>query len=97
MFGRRYRFKSVEGTLEELKYTVSVSKATKFIVDDNFAANKMRAKEILRGMIAEKIRTRWSAQVRTDVAKDLELLRLMADSGCHTLFIGFESINSPDA
>jgi radical SAM superfamily enzyme YgiQ (UPF0313 family) len=94
MFGRRYRFKSVEGTLEELKYTVSVSKATKFIVDDNFAANKMRAKEILRGMIAEKIRTRWSAQVRTDVAKDLELLRLMADSGCHTLFIGFESINS---
>ena len=38
--------------MEELKYTVSVSKATKFIVDDNFAANKMRAKEILRGMIA---------------------------------------------
>jgi radical SAM superfamily enzyme YgiQ (UPF0313 family) len=93
MFGRRYRFKCVEATLEELKYAVSVSKATKFIVDDNFAANKMRTKEILRGMIAEKIRTRWSAQVRTDVAKDLELVRLMADSGCHTLFIGFESIN----
>jgi radical SAM superfamily enzyme YgiQ (UPF0313 family) len=36
---------------------------------------------------------RWSAQVRTDVARDPELLRLMADSGCHTLFIGFESIN----
>ncbi|MFO7783402.1 MAG: radical SAM protein [Desulfatiglandales bacterium] len=93
MFGRRYRFKSVETALEELKHAVSVSKATKFIVDDNFAADKMRAKEILRGMIAEKIRTRWSAQVRTDVARDPELLRLMADSGCHTLFIGFESIN----
>jgi len=93
MFGRRYRSKCVEVTLEELKYAVSVSKATKFIVDDNFAANKMRTKEILRGMIAEKIKTRWSAQVRTDVASDLELLRLMADSGCHTLFIGFESIN----
>ncbi len=76
-----------------MKHAVSVSKATKFIVDDNFAADKMRAKEILRGMIAEKIRTRWSAQVRTDVARDPELLRLMADSGCHTLFIGFESIN----
>jgi len=93
MFGRRYRSKCVEATLEELKYAVSVSKATKFIVDDNFAANKMRTKEILRGMIAEKIKTRWSAQVRTDVARDPELLRLMADSGCHTLFIGFESIN----
>ena len=93
MFGRSYRFKSVETTLKELKYVASVSKATKFIVDDNFAADKNRTKEILRGMIAEGIKTRWSAQVRTDVARDPELLRLMADSGCHTLYIGFESIN----
>jgi radical SAM superfamily enzyme YgiQ (UPF0313 family) len=93
MFGRRYRFKSVETTLKELKYVASVSKAIKFIVDDNFAADKNRTKEILRGMIAEGIKTRWTAQVRTDVARDPELLRLMADSGCHTLYIGFESIN----
>jgi len=93
MFGRRYRFKCIEAALEELRYAVTVSKATKFIVDDNFAANKIRAKEILKAMIAEKIKMRWSAQVRTDVAGDPELLRLMADSGCHTLFIGFESIN----
>ena len=65
MFGRRHRFKSVEATLEELKYAVSASKATKFIVDDNFAAGKIRTKQILGGMIAEKIKTRWSAQVRT--------------------------------
>lgn len=93
MFGRSYRFKSVAETLKELSYVTSVSKATKFIVDDNFTANKKRTKEILRGMIAQGIKTRWSAQVRTDVAKDPELLRLMADSGCHTLYIGFESIN----
>ncbi|MDQ7788383.1 MAG: hypothetical protein RDU01_12330 [Thermodesulfovibrionales bacterium] len=42
-------------------------------------------------MIAEGIKTRCSAQVRTDVARDPELLLLMADSGCHTLHIGFES------
>ncbi len=94
MFGRSYRFKSVEATLKELQYVASVSKATKFIVDDNFTADKRRTKEILRGMIAEGIKTRWSAQVRTDVARDPELLRLMADSGCHTLYIGFESINA---
>jgi len=93
MFGRSYRFKSVEATLKELKYVAFVSKAIKFIVDDNFAANKRRTKEILRGMIAEGIKMRWSAQVRPDVARDPELLRLMADSGCHTLYIGFESIN----
>jgi radical SAM superfamily enzyme YgiQ (UPF0313 family) len=27
------------------------------------------------------------------VAEDIELMRLMTDSGCHTLHIGFESIN----
>jgi len=93
MFGRRYRFKSVDATLREIRYVSSVSKATVFFVDDNFAANKNRTKAILRGMIDEKIRLNWSAQVRVDVAKDKELLRLMSDSGCSTLYIGFESIN----
>ncbi|RMG73882.1 MAG: radical SAM protein [Nitrospirae bacterium] len=93
MFGRKYRFKSVEATLKELRYVSSVSKATKFIVDDNFAANKGRTKEILRAVIAEGIKLKWSAQVRTDVARDEELLKLMADSGCDTTYIGFESIN----
>lgn len=95
MFGRRYRFKSIEATLQELRHAATVSKATKFIVDDNFAANKDRAREILSNMIAQRIRMRWTAQVRTDVGTDPKLLRLMADSGCHTLHIGFESVN-PD-
>jgi len=93
MFGRRYRFKSVEATLRELKFANRVSRATKFIVDDNFAADVNRTREILRGLVAEKIKMKWSTQVRVDVARDPELLRLMADSGCHTLYIGFESIN----
>ncbi|MCR4395663.1 MAG: B12-binding domain-containing radical SAM protein [Candidatus Saccharicenans sp.] len=93
MFGRKYRFKSIEATLRELKRAALVSRATKFIVDDNFAADPGRTKEILRGILAEKIKMCWSTQVRVDVAKDTELVRLLADSGCHTLYIGFESIN----
>jgi radical SAM superfamily enzyme YgiQ (UPF0313 family) len=44
-------------------------------------------------MSAEGLRAPWVAQVRADVASDPELLGLMADTGCHTLHIGFESIN----
>ncbi|MEJ2697403.1 MAG: radical SAM protein [Candidatus Sulfobium sp.] len=95
MFGRKYRFKSVENTLRELRYINTVSKATKFFVDDNFTANKQRSKELMRGMIAEGLTSTWAAQTRVDVANDTELLRLMADSGCHTIYVGFESIN-PD-
>ncbi len=93
MFGRRYRFKSAEAAVRELKYVNSVSRSTKFIVDDNFAADPGRAREILSGVLAEKIKMTWSTQVRVDVARDPRLLRLMADSGCHTLYIGFESVN----
>lgn len=93
MFGRKYRSESVEATLRKLRHIAAISKSTIFFVDDNFTANKKRTKEILKGMIGEEIKRRWVAQARTDVAEDVELLRLMADSGCHTLHIGFESIN----
>lgn len=94
MFGRKYRFKSVEATLKEIRHASSVSKATIFFVDDNFAANNKRTKAVLKSIIDEKIKFSWSAQVRTDVAKDPEIVHLMADSGCSTLYIGFESVNS---
>ncbi len=93
VFGRKYRYRSVERTLADLKEATLRTDSTKFIVDDNFAANKKRTKAILRGMIEEKIKTKWTAQVRVEVAKDEELLKLMADAGCDTLYIGFESVN----
>lgn len=93
MFGRRYRYRSVEKTIEDIKEASRLSKGTIFFVDDNFAANKERTKEILKGIIQEGIKVQWSAQVRVDVARDEELLRLMAESGCGTLYIGFESID----
>ncbi len=92
MFGKRYRFRTVEATLEDLR-TLKGIKGTVFFVDDNFAANKPRTKQLLRGMISEKLNLRWSAQARVDVAGDPEMLGLLADAGCSKLFIGFESIN----
>lgn len=93
LFGRKYRFRSVEKTVREIAHAASRYDATIFFVDDNFAAHKERTKAILKEVVAAGIAPRWSAQVRTDIAKDAELLRLMADSGCNTLYIGFESIN----
>ena len=93
MFGRKYRFKSTGKVLKELKYGDSVSNVTRFFVDDNFSANRKRTKELLREMISENLTSHWTAQLRTDAAADPVLLRLMADAGCRTVCIGFESIN----
>jgi radical SAM superfamily enzyme YgiQ (UPF0313 family) len=90
MFGRSYRFRTPESVVAELE---ARRPRSVFFYDDNFAANKRRLKELLRMMIDRGVTTRWQAQVRTDVARDEELLALMKRSGCHRLALGFESID----
>jgi len=92
MFGKRYRFRSVENIIQELKQYRN-GRHTIFFYDDNFAANPKHTKDLLTAMIKEKLPFKWSAQVRVDVAKDIEMVKLMKKAGCHTVFIGFESIN----
>jgi len=92
MFGRQYRFKSVDRVMEEIRQAASKNTHI-FFIDDNFAANKERTKTLLRRIIAEGIPLEWSAQVRTDIARDDELLSLMSRAGCFMVFVGFESIN----
>jgi anaerobic magnesium-protoporphyrin IX monomethyl ester cyclase len=90
MFGKKYRFRSPENVLAELK-----QKQPKrvFFYDDNFAANRKRLKTLLQMIIDEGLQFSWSAQVRTDVARDTELLDLMHRSGCWMVYLGLESIN----
>ncbi len=90
MFGRSYRFRSTESVIAELEAT---RPKRVFFYDDNFAANKRRLKELLRMMIDRGLTPSWTAQVRTDVARDDELLALMRRSGCRRLALGFESID----
>lgn len=92
MFGRAYRFRSTASVLEELR-RYDHRRNFIFFYDDNFAANRRRTKELLEGMIREKFKFRWTAQVRADVTRDLELVRLMKRAHCHTVYIGFESMN----
>jgi len=92
MFGKKYRFRSTPNIIEELK-RYNDRKYAIFFYDDNFTANRQRAKELCEAMIREKLRFKWTTQVRADVAKDEELVRLMRKAGCHTVYIGFESMN----
>jgi radical SAM superfamily enzyme YgiQ (UPF0313 family) len=90
MFGRRYRFRSTESVLAEI---VDKRPSHIFFYDDNFAADRKRLKRLLRAMIAHGLVIPWQAQVRTDAARDPELLELMRLSGCETLALGLESVD----
>jgi radical SAM superfamily enzyme YgiQ (UPF0313 family) len=90
MFGRAYRCRSPENVVAELE---AKRPRSVFFYDDNFAANKKRLKTLLRLMIERGLTMPWLAQVRTDVARDEELLTLMRQSGCRRLALGFESVD----
>lgn len=89
IFGRKYRFRSTESVMQELK---SKRAGTLFFCDDNFAAHPKRTYALLNFMVKNKIRN-WACQVRCDVTKDNTLLDLMAKAGCSVVCVGFESIN----
>jgi radical SAM superfamily enzyme YgiQ (UPF0313 family) len=90
MFGRAYRFRSAENVIAEI-----VQKRPRhiFFYDDNLAANPERLKTLLRLMIGRDLVVPWQAQVRADVARDTELVDLMARSGCTHLALGMESVD----
>lgn len=90
MFGRKYRHRSIDNVIAELKER---RPEWVFFYDDNFAADPAHTKGLLKRMIASGITPKWSAQVRIDIAKDKELLELMRRSNCVYIYIGLESIN----
>jgi radical SAM superfamily enzyme YgiQ (UPF0313 family) len=61
-----------------------------FFIDDNIATDRVALKELCRELIPLNIR--WISQASLDVTADLELMKLMADSGCIGHVMGFESI-----
>ncbi len=99
MFGRLVRARPVEAVLDELELYREFGGV--FFYDDNFIVDKARTKALLRGILERGLALSWSAQMRAEaVYKDArtgelddELLSLMRDSGCATVYCGFESVN----
>ncbi|MBM4299907.1 MAG: B12-binding domain-containing radical SAM protein [Deltaproteobacteria bacterium] len=92
LFGRKHRVTSIDRVIAEIRQNGLQARHI-FFCDDNFTADRKRTKELCERIIAEGLKIEWSAQVRVEAAKDLELLELMAKSGCFVVFVGLESIN----
>ncbi len=92
MFGRHYRHRSTASVIAEIS-RYDPKSCILFFYDDNFAANPRKTKELLREMIRLRLGFRWSTQVRSDIARDPEMLGLMAEAGCSSLYVGFESVD----
>lgn len=63
-----------------------------FFVDDSIFSDREFARELFTEL--KKLNIIWTTQITLDIAKDEEMLRLMKESGCAMVLIGFESIES---
>lgn len=91
IFGRKYRFKSHEQVISELR---PVQHKSVCFGDDNFCANPKRAKALMREMIKkDAVPLRWSGQICVSAASDNELLELMEETRCRIVYVGIESVD----
>ena len=95
MGGKKLRSKSAKRFVDELECLNTRYKVGVFnLVDDNFAFDLGRAKEICREIIKRKMNIEWqcSQGIRADRI-DKELIFLMKKAGCSTIGIGVETAN----
>jgi radical SAM superfamily enzyme YgiQ (UPF0313 family) len=87
--GHRYRTRSVENVLEEVKWIRDNMPEVKEIMfdDDTFTDFKPRAEEIARGL--GKLGVTWSCNAKANVP--YSTLKVMKDNGLRLLLVGYES------
>lgn len=89
-----YRQRSIDSVLEEIRMYKAMGFRYMNFEDDNFTANKTRAKEICRRMIVEHLQFKETFFFgRTDMAQDEELLDLLRQAHLTRVLIGIESLN----
>jgi radical SAM superfamily enzyme YgiQ (UPF0313 family) len=98
LFGHRPRVKAAAQITAELDRLYALGwRKNIFFVDDNFIGNKKMLKaEVLPALIQwrrGKTGMPFSTEVSINLADDPELLRLMAEAGFNTVFIGIETPN----
>jgi len=104
LFGRRYRYRSAERVIEDVRTLHERGYRRFFFYDDNFTANRPRVRRILEEI--GEFGIAWNAQARLDFhwqdprerrRCDERLLRAMRRSGGDVLYVGYETIEEETA
>lgn len=89
-----YRYRSPDNVIKELDMYKKLGFKYVNFEDDNFTANKDRAKKILKKMIDNDLVFKETFFFgRTDMAYDKELLTLLSNAHLNRVLIGIESLN----
>ena len=86
---KTYVNRPVEDVIKDIK---ALKTRHIMFIDDNFIGNPNWTRKLLEEI--KPLKLKWNAAVTSNIVDMPELLDEMKESGCQSLFIGFESINS---
>lgn len=87
--GRKYRFRPVEHVIAEIK---TLRKHFIFFLDDNIFSNESYSRQLFTEL--KKLDIIWVGQASLHLtASNPTLVKLAAESGCFSLFVGIESLS----
>ncbi len=93
--GQKIRNRTIAQVIKEIQEVAGTSSGYKkksiFFADDNIIANKKFARELFSAL--KEYNLNWSCQASINIAREDDLLRLMKESGCGAILIGFESVS----
>ncbi len=86
-YGSSLRWRRLDAVVADL---VDAERRFVFITDDNLFNDRQQLVELLAAI--RPLNVHWSCQTSIDVAADEALVRQMAESGCLSVMVGFESL-----
>lgn len=89
VYGDNVRQRPVADLVREIE---SAGARLWLLADDNLFSDMECGKALCRAL--KPLRVRWACQASVNVTDDLELVQLMAESGCRVLLSGFESLDA---
>jgi radical SAM superfamily enzyme YgiQ (UPF0313 family) len=94
-YGRAQRHKPVESVLDEVRALDRLGSRRIVLVDDELVGDPPYARSLLRGLVELNRQLRhpceFATQLTINLARDAELLELVADANFHQVLIGVES------
>ncbi|MFA5338503.1 MAG: radical SAM protein [Candidatus Omnitrophota bacterium] len=92
---RRFRQHSPAYVCDLIKHLTEKQKTNTFVFCDSLINSDNKwLEELCKSLIENNLKINWEAQMRVDNNFDINLGRLMKDSGCYNLFVGLESASA---
>lgn len=90
LYKGQYLKRDISEVIRDIKKIKELGFKQFLLLDDNIFSNRKYAIELCSEI--KKLKMKWMTQCSIDIARDEELLKIIADSGCYVLSFGLESI-----